>query len=207
MSIAKYSATGAFKKRMSRITGFHVRVTREQPLFKVLSVGHRSKRIPSPAVCDIFILFFGFVEFCKVDCIRKSYEMITLRDGRTNQYVLYYAVCLWRSDIFSVQNGVDRARVKLTAFSWVFLFINQLVVYFCHYQQMKTILGKRLIPISRNSGVYSTTEWKASGTSIFCPVMHDLFLNIHKYEQITTSQGDFFTGDIHGNYEKTISGK
>lgn len=94
MSIAKYSATGAFKKRMSRITGFHVRVTSEQPLFKVLSVGHRSKRIPSPAVCDVFILFFGFVEFCKVDCIRKSYEMITLRDGRTNQYVLYYAVCL-----------------------------------------------------------------------------------------------------------------
>lgn len=66
--------------------------------------------------------------------------------------------------------------------------------------------GRRLIPIGRNSGVYSTTDWKDSGTAIFCPVMHDLFLNIHRYEQVTTSQGDFFIGDPHGNYDKTVSG-
>lgn len=65
---------------------------------------------------------------------------------------------------------------------------------------------RRLIPIGRNSGVYSTTDWKDSGTAIFCPVMHDLFLNIHRYEQVTTSQGDFFIGDHHGNYDKTVSG-
>ncbi|XP_048761909.1 uncharacterized protein LOC125670657 [Ostrea edulis] len=68
------------------------------------------------------------------------------------------------------------------------------------------VYRKHLIPISRNSRVYSTTDWKDSGTAIFCPVTCDLFLNIHKYDQITTSQGDFFVGDVHGNYEKTTSG-
>ncbi|XP_062568760.1 uncharacterized protein LOC134230911 [Saccostrea cucullata] len=69
-----------------------------------------------------------------------------------------------------------------------------------------SLYRKHLIPISRNSGVFSTTNWKDSGTAIFCPVTHDLFLNIHKYDQITTSQGNFFVGNVEGNYEKTITG-
>ena len=36
---------------------------------------------------------------------------------------------------------------------------------------------------------------------------HDMFVNIHKYDHITTAEGNFFVADETGTYSKSVAGK
>ncbi|WAR23184.1 hypothetical protein MAR_036853, partial [Mya arenaria] len=47
-------------------------------------------------------------------------------------------------------------------------------------------------------------EWKATGTSLFRPLKQDLYINIHKYDQISAAQGSFFTADEEGSFSQSL---
>lgn len=66
--------------------------------------------------------------------------------------------------------------------------------------------GRSFLPVRSGSSVFTTEEWKSSGTSLFTPVKHDLYINIQKYDQITAAQGSFFTADESGNFSHSVVG-
>ena len=55
--------------------------------------------------------------------------------------------------------------------------------------------------------MYYTDDWKSSGTAIFCPVKQDMYINMTKHDQISATEGDFFTADEQGNITKSVVGR
>ena len=55
--------------------------------------------------------------------------------------------------------------------------------------------------------MYYTDDWKSSGTAIFCPVKQDLYINMSKHDQISATEGGFFTADEQGNISKSVMGR
>ncbi|XP_052776970.1 uncharacterized protein LOC128214510 [Mya arenaria] len=66
--------------------------------------------------------------------------------------------------------------------------------------------GRSFLPVRGGSDVFSTEEWKATGTSLFRPLKQDLYINIHKYDQISAAQGSFFTADEEGSFSQSLVG-
>lgn len=66
--------------------------------------------------------------------------------------------------------------------------------------------GRSFLPVRGGCDVFSTEEWKTTGTSLFCPVKQDVYVNLQKYDQITAAQGSFFTADDSGNFQSSVVG-
>ncbi|XP_060597352.1 uncharacterized protein LOC132751220 [Ruditapes philippinarum] len=68
------------------------------------------------------------------------------------------------------------------------------------------IRGRSFLPVRGGCDVFSTEDWKPTGTSLFCPVKQDVYVNLHKYDQITAAQGSFFTADEGGDFQSSVVG-
>lgn len=70
-----------------------------------------------------------------------------------------------------------------------------------------SIPARAFMPIRGGSDVFSTERWKSTGTSLFTPVKQDIYVNVGKYDQISAAQGSFFTADLDGNYQNSVTGR
>ncbi|KAL4236661.1 hypothetical protein ACF0H5_005046 [Mactra antiquata] len=74
------------------------------------------------------------------------------------------------------------------------------------FSENMMIRGRSFLPIRGGTDVFATDEWKSSGTSLFCPVKQDVYLNLQKYDQISAAQGSFYTADDCGNFQSSVIG-
>ena len=60
----------------------------------------------------------------------------------------------------------------------------------------------------RDSGVYQTDVFKQSkeGDTIYLPLTGDLFVNLDRADEISFTEGLFFTGDENGRYCNSVRG-
>lgn len=68
------------------------------------------------------------------------------------------------------------------------------------------VRGRSFLPVRSGNDIFMTEEWKSSGTSLFIPLKDDLYINVHRYDQITAAQGSFFTADGSGNFNCSLVG-
>ncbi|XP_060082075.1 uncharacterized protein LOC132561367 [Ylistrum balloti] len=66
--------------------------------------------------------------------------------------------------------------------------------------------GRKFLPVRKNETTYITESWRSTGTSLFKPLVQDIFVNLVKYEQFSVSEGSFFVADAYGNYSNSVQG-
>lgn len=62
------------------------------------------------------------------------------------------------------------------------------------------------VSIRPNQGVFQSESWKPHGSTLYCPVVSQLLVNIEKYDQISFEEGAFFIGDVSGGCLQKESG-
>ncbi|OWF37681.1 uncharacterized protein LOC110467160 [Mizuhopecten yessoensis] len=67
--------------------------------------------------------------------------------------------------------------------------------------------GKKFLPVRKNDTTFITEDWRSTGTSLFKPLVQDIFVNLVKYEQFSMSEGTFFVADSFGNYSNSVTGQ
>eukprot|EP00795_Rhopilema_esculentum_P004689 gene4689-20977_t len=67
---------------------------------------------------------------------------------------------------------------------------------------------RRFLHFVRDSGVYQTDVFKQSkeGDTIYLPLTGDLFVNLDRADEISFTEGLFFTGDENGRYCNSVRG-
>lgn len=97
----------------------------------------------------------------------------------------------------------------MTAFKAITALVSQngtcTLILSIHFK-MFVFSARSFMPIRGGSDVFSTEDWKPTGTSLFTPVKQDIYVNVSKYDQISAAQGSFYTADVDGNYQNSVVG-
>ncbi|XP_041475646.1 uncharacterized protein LOC121424113 [Lytechinus variegatus] len=76
-------------------------------------------------------------------------------------------------------------------------------------EQLKRIIavrGRNFIPISASNTTFHTEDVKQRSETIYLPLTDDVLVNMRSAEQISYGTGDYFIGDLRGNYTRKSQG-
>ncbi|KAL5015918.1 hypothetical protein ScPMuIL_005507 [Solemya velum] len=65
--------------------------------------------------------------------------------------------------------------------------------------------GRSFLYMNKDSEVYESSHWIDRST-MFRPLEENLYLNVHKFDKLSTTRGEHFVSDNSGGYSRTVQG-